>query len=127
MSLCPCYSQKEYESCCWQFHDGAPPTTAVKLMRSRFCAYSMHLPNYIIQTTHSSSEHTENDIFKWRESILDFCEHTHFKGLTILEYSRDTVTFTAHLSNGEKDITFTEKSLFRKEAGALKYLQGIHI
>ncbi|MCH9617050.1 MAG: hypothetical protein SP4CHLAM5_00270 [Chlamydiia bacterium] len=127
MSLCPCYSQKKYANCCKKFHEGQKPLSVVELMRSRFCAYAMHNAAYIIQTTHSQSPHRESDIFKWRESILDFCKHTHFQGLTILEYTSDTVTFTAHLSREGKDISFTEKSLFKKENGAIRYLQGIHI
>jgi len=38
--MCPCGSQKTYESCCGNFHSGlALPETAEELMRSRYSAY----------------------------------------------------------------------------------------
>lgn len=60
--------------------------------------------------------------------ILLFSQQVSFDRLEILESQLDTdesfVTFTAFLSQKERDLTFTERSSFRKENGKWKYLQG---
>ena len=52
---CPCHSQKNYKDCCLPCHEGIASATAKELMRSRYSAYSLNLPSYIIQTTHPAS------------------------------------------------------------------------
>ena len=127
MNKCPCFSKKKYEECCKSLHEGEPPVSAVALMRSRFAAYKMGLADYIIKTTHSGSVHYNKDVFSWQGDILDFSSTTSFDDLKILDSSEDMVTFTATLTQEGKDVSFTEKSLFKEENGILKYFSGTHV
>lgn len=128
---CPCFSKKKYCNCCEPLHLGALAKDALQLMRSRFSAYSLQKPSYIIETTHTESRHYEVNKDAWINSISDFCTHTNFQGLVILERTTDeiseTVTFKAILSQDGKDISFTEKSFFKKENGKIKYLEGLFL
>ncbi len=125
--LCPCHSQKPYQECCRPFHDGALPERPVELMRSRYAAYSLGLCDYLIQTTHPEHKNYSKDLIRWKQEITAFSEATSFDGLTIIETTdgeeRAYVTFRAHLSQGKKDISFTEKSLFIKQ-GRWLYREG---
>ncbi len=118
---CPCHSGKSYEECCKPFHEGKPPENVLLLMRSRYAAYALGLADYIIQTTHPTNPHFSNN----REEILRFSKETKFKDLTIHEWvDGETiafVTFTAHLEQKGRDVSFTEKSRFVKEEGIWKY------
>ncbi|MEA3316286.1 MAG: YchJ family metal-binding protein [Campylobacterota bacterium] len=118
-STCPCGSGKKYKKCCQPFHKGANPKTALDLMRSRYCAFYLNLPKYIIKTTHPNNPDFSTDIKQWTKDIVEFSTSCEFLSLEILEsnsYSptEATVTFKANiLSNGE-DISFVEKSQFYK-------------
>lgn len=73
---CLCNSGEIYGSCCGRFHVGyreleAPlwPGTAVELMRSRFSAFAMMLPDYLLATWHSSTRPAElelDEAIVWR-------------------------------------------------------------
>ena len=124
-SSCPCHSKKSYFRCCKIFHDGESPPTALDLMRSRYAAYALRLPDYIMRTTHP--EHA--DFGKNRvQEILHFCDTTKFENLTIQEFDAGeyvaTVIFTAHLRQNGKEVTFTEKSWFEKVDGDWLYKKG---
>ncbi len=49
---CPCGGGRPYSICCQPFHDGAKPTTAEALMRSRYVAYILGLEDYLLATWH---------------------------------------------------------------------------
>ncbi|MDX8380559.1 MAG: YchJ family protein [Ghiorsea sp.] len=53
---CPCDSGKTLDHCCKPYHDGtmAAPT-AEALMRSRYTAFVLNLPDYIWKTWHEST------------------------------------------------------------------------
>jgi SEC-C motif domain protein len=118
--MCPCYSGKEYAECCKPYHDGAPAPTPLALMRSRYSGYAMKKVDYIIETTHSNLRAT----LKSREAIEQFSNETQFTGLDILDHNEHEVTFRAHLTQGGKDVSFTEKSHFEKDSGRWKYHSG---
>ncbi len=126
--LCPCHSKIPYQDCCKPFHEGKMYSNALQLMRSRYSAYASSLADYIIKTTHH--EHSDAKIPRPEriKNILDFCTHTKFTGLDIIEFidGKDTayVTFKAHLEQDGKDVSFTEKSLFKKENNVWKYHSG---
>lgn len=115
---CPCHSGNEYDHCCKIFHRGTLPDNALQLMRSRYSAYSLNIPDYIIQTTHPASSHFSDNKFGWRRSISQFATHSSFIGLEVLDFKEKdtlaTVTFTVHLSQDSKTSIFTEKSYFEK-------------
>lgn len=125
---CPCKSSSPYANCCKPFHQGLLPDNALKLMRSRYSAYALCLPEYIIQTTHPANPQFNSDIARWAQNITDFCLNTQFVGLEILQFQEDhhlaTVTFVAHLTQDNKDVSFTEKSYFEKKEGKWLYLSG---
>lgn len=128
--MCPCHSRKFYDLCCKPLHNGVlPAANAVSLMRSRYSAYARGLASYIIKTTHPL-----NSLFKQKEQdriagIIQFCQETSFDGLEILEHidgqNESYVTFRATLSQNGKDISFTEKSLFKKENGLWLYVAAV--
>ncbi len=95
-------------------------------MRSRYAAYALKLADYIMDTTDPLSPHCEKKRSKWKENILDF-GNLQFTGLDILEEREDTVTFKAHLKQGNHDLSFTEKSLFTHIDGRWRYLKALKI
>lgn len=125
---CLCQSGKQYEVCCQPFHLGKKPDTAQQLMRSRFAAYALCMPDYIIRTTHPASPQFCHDAKEWAQKISEFSSHTEFKGLEILGFQENgsfaTVTFVAHLIQDKKDVSFTEKSYFEKVKGKWLYRSG---
>ncbi|MDR3623655.1 MAG: YchJ family metal-binding protein [Chlamydiales bacterium] len=123
--LCPCRSGNTYVNCCKPFHQGQLLHTALELMRSRYSAYALHMPEYIIHTTHSTGPQFHPDLTQWSQKISKFCLNTEFKNLEILHFEEKgscaTVTFTAHLIQNQKDASFTEKSYFKKIEGKWLY------
>ena len=117
-SQCPCTSGNTYKTCCRRFHEGVLPENALELMRSRFAAYALNLPDYIIETTHPASPEYSSNKFSWKRSISKFSAESTFQKLDILDFKENrslaTVTFVAHLIQGGHDATFTEKSYFEK-------------
>ena len=125
---CKCGSKKSYAECCGRFHIGSLPSTALELMRSRYSAYALNLPSYIMDTTHPGNPSYQTDRRAWAQSISQFSLNTSFEKLEILDFQDHghtaTVTFTAHLTQNDKDVTFTEKSIFEKVNGKWLYKSG---
>lgn len=127
-SKCPCGKNDTYGNCCQRFHKGASPKSAVELMRSRYSAYVLNIPEYIIQTTHPASPQYIQDHALWKEKIYQFSRHSIFQGLDILDsQEKDSlaiVTFVAHLLQENQDASFTERSYFEKRNGFWLYRSG---
>ncbi|MFZ4772445.1 MAG: YchJ family protein [Chlamydiia bacterium] len=125
---CPCCSSLPYDACCEPFHEGELPQNALQLMRSRYSAYALNLPDYIVATTHPSNRDYSADIISWVHSISAFSAKTTFQKLEILAFQDSgldaTVTFTAHLLQNGHDATFTEKSTFVKDHNRWLYRSG---
>lgn len=121
---CPCHSGKLYEECCAPFHRGGTVPGPLELMRSRYAAYALGLSNYIIDTTHTKSSLYKSDRKLWKSDISCFYSNTSFENLIIIDHGDNFVTFRACLKQGEKDVSFTERSLFKKEKGHWKYFEG---
>ena len=125
---CPCGSGARYKTCCRPLHRGRPAPSPEALMRSRYAAYSLDLPDYIIATTHPAGSHWEPDTDRWRRSIRAFTDSTRFVGLEVLEFSEDgdraEVTFQAHLTQAGADVSFTERSQFLLHDGRWTYHSG---
>lgn len=98
-------------------------------MRSRYAAYALCLPGYIIQTTHPANPHYHHDVVEWRRQIAEFASSTQFTGLEIVgdqeSGSLATVTFVARLFQDQKDLSFTEQSTFEKVRGKWLYRSGL--
>ena len=98
-------------------------------MRSRYSAYAKGLVDYIVKTTDPQGPHWRSDQEAWRAEIRRFCAETTFEGLTILEAEVlnsvcATVSFRAHLSRGGEDVSFAEKSQFRRVDDCWLYSSG---
>ncbi len=87
-------------------------------MRSRYSAFALQLPKYIIKTTHEENQDFTEDTENWTNSILEFCTTCRFDKLEILEFidgvDESFVTFKATIFMNLEDISFTEKSKFLK-------------
>lgn len=97
-------------------------------MRSRFSAYALRLPYYIIQTTHPENPAFEHDIIIWTRELLKFMDMTVFFALEVLEVSSGNklgfVTFYAKLEQDSKDASFTERSRFLRVGDRWLYRDG---
>ena len=50
---CPCHTGEQYDDCCGRFiTQQSIPENAVQLMRSRYSAYALHEPEYLMKTWH---------------------------------------------------------------------------
>jgi peptide deformylase len=123
--LCPCSSGMAYSQCCQPFHKGLPPENALQLMRSRYVAYVLNLPEYIIKTTHPGNPEYSENRPAWKERLSDFSHSFQFLRLDVLDFKERgqlaTVLFKAHLMLKEQDASFTEKSYFEKWKGRWLY------
>jgi SEC-C motif domain protein len=121
-NACPCYSGKVYTDCCQPLHNGTPAPDAERLMRSRYSAYALKLPEYILHTWHQDTQPkslTQEDLggIKWLK-------------LQVLSYEQpdaDTafVKFVATFQTGnQKKEQLTEYSRFSRESGQWLYIDG---
>ncbi len=128
-TTCPCGSLKKYKKCCKPFHDETNlPTTALELMKSRFCAFAVQKCEYIISTTHPENLDFNTDLKNWSIDIMNFSKNTNFVELKILDFieaeNESFVTFKAILIQDNLDASFTEKSRFLKVDGKWFYVDG---
>lgn len=127
-NLCPCGSGEPYFKCCEPFHQGLEPASALQLMKARYSAYVLNIPDYILKTTHPASPQYTENLSQWKRNVVAFSENTHFQRLEVIDFHEAgelaTVTFTVFISQGGKDVTFTEKSYFEKRKGKWLYLRG---
>ena len=63
VTRCPCLSGNPYDECCGRFHSGqAVAPTAEALMRSRYSAYALGLPDYLLASWHASTRPTQLEL-----------------------------------------------------------------
>lgn len=129
IKTCPCFSGNPYEKCCRPFHRGDKPLTALQLMRSRYAAYALSMPDYIMDTTHPGSPDYSENRAKWKKSIISFSLNTKFVGLEVVDSQEHgetaMVTFIAHITQKKQDESFTEKSFFERLRGKWVYRMGL--
>lgn len=129
--LCPCCSKKKYRECCQPLHEGAFPENALALMRSRYSAYALSLPEYIMRTTHPDHKDSQLNKADWKAKILDFSKSTQFLRLDIVDFTDGTeeafVTFIAHLSQDKQPMQLHEKSRFLKIGPQWLYRDAVFI
>lgn len=118
---CPCNSGKTYRECCEPYHLGkALPRVPEELMRSRYSAFSKHLPDYLIETSHASLNK-----FQTRKSILDWAQENDWKKLEVLSASDKQVEFKAYFMDAKGvDQVHHELSDFVFENGKWLYKSG---
>lgn len=126
-AACPCDSGRSYKNCCQPLHKGGKAPSPEALMRSRYSAYSLHLTAYIIKTTHPDGTRYQPDQAAWTREIEAFSQNTRFAGLQILAAAENMVTFRATLFADDRDVSFTEISIFQQHNGQWKYYSGTRL
>ena len=118
---CPCCSGKTYENCCEPYHLGKDlPQTPEQLMRSRFTAFALVLTNYLVETTHSSTQ-KDNDF----SDIEDWAKSNKWLKLEIVFAKENKVRFRAFYQDKNNEIyEHDELSTFAQENGKWFYVDG---
>ena len=120
---CPCLSGLPYTECCGPAHSGQSPSpTAERLMRSRFSAFALGDPGYLLATWHPST----------RPGQLTLDPDLSWTSLDIVRRDRGgmldsvgTVEFVAHFRAPDGPGTQRENSRFARDHGAWAYVSGV--
>jgi SEC-C motif domain protein len=126
---CRCCSGKTYALCCQPYHIGieAPPTP-LALMQSRYCALSLGLAAYLVNTTHRDNPNAMRNLKTWKAQWQRTCEQTQCHGLTITGSHwgdhAGTVTFEADLTQFGQHVLLKETSRFMRVGKRWLYLDG---
>lgn len=120
---CNCQSGFDYLECCGLYHTKtAFAPTAEALMRSRYCAYTLQLADYIVQTTHPAQRKHHN-----KSAILAWAKRNKWMGLEMIKATESSVEFKAHyLDETLMAVVHHEKSTFRQYQGKWYYVSGQH-
>lgn len=123
MSRCPCLSGLTYAECCGRLHAGAAVAqTAEQLMRSRFSAFAVGDPDYLLTTWHPSTRPAEMRLDadrRWyRLDILSVSGGSPFE-------TSGTVEFEAFHRSSDGAGSQHEVSRFVREDGRWFYVDGI--
>jgi SEC-C motif-containing protein len=119
---CPCGTGLACAECCGRLHDGTvSAATAEQLMRSRYSAFVVGDPRYLLTTWHSTT----------RPRSLDLDPSVRWTGLDVLATgeggllaSEGTVEFRAFFVHDGGAGSQHELSRFLREDGAWRYLDG---
>ena len=119
---CPCGTGLPYAECCGRLHDGtATAATAEQLMRSRYSAFAVGDPAYLLVTWHPST----------RPPSLELDPTVRWTGLDVLATSDGgllasdgTVEFRACYRHEGETGSQHETSRFVRVDGAWRYLDG---
>jgi SEC-C motif domain protein len=122
---CPCGSGLTYAECCGPLHDGTrTAATAEQLMRSRYSAFAVGDPAYLLATWHSTT----------RPHSLDLDPEVRWTGLEVLATTggallaaEGTVEFRAHHVVDGRSGAQHENSRFVREDGRWRYLDGVSL
>lgn len=118
-NACPCYSGKAYTACCQPLHAGQAACDAERLMRARYSAYALRLPEFIMDSWHPDTRPdslTLEDLngIKWLKLQVVFYKQS--------DEAHAEVKFVASYQSGKEKKTYlTEHSLFVREAGNWLY------
>lgn len=119
--MCACCSGIAYTTCCQPFHEGTAAPTAEKLMRSRYCAYVLCLPQYLIDTTYV----TKRKGLTVKE-IEDWSTENKWQRLEIVKSNASVVEFKAHYSDANgQNFVHHERSTFTTDKGKWYYVKGV--
>jgi len=121
---CPCLSGLPYDTCCGRLHAGAAiAQTAEQLMRSRFSAFAVGDPDYLLATWHPSTRPAALELVdgrRWyRLDILATHEGGPFDMQGVVEFE---AFYRAPTGAGSQH----EISRFGRDGGRWLYLDGTH-
>ncbi|WP_341721262.1 YchJ family protein [Micromonospora sp. FIMYZ51] len=119
---CPCGQALPYADCCRRLHRGeADAPTAEALMRSRFAAFAVGDPDYLLRSWHPTT----------RPARLRLDPAQRWTGLEIIGTeagglfdATGTVEFRAHYRESGQPGTMTERSRFVRDDGRWVYLDA---
>ncbi len=118
---CPC-GGGPYGACCGPLHAGAAAPTAVALMRSRYSAFAVGLPSYLLATWHPDT----------RPRTLTLDEDVRWRRLQIVDTARGgpddatgVVEFRAAHRSADGAGVLHERSRFSRVGGRWAYLDGV--
>jgi SEC-C motif domain protein len=122
---CPCGTGLPLAECCGRLHDGtATAATAEQLMRSRYSAFVLGDPAYLLATWHPST----------RPRRLDLDGDVRWTGLEVLATTggsllaaEGTVEFRAHYVVGGREGAQHENSRFSRDGGQWRYVDGVSL
>nr|WP_246491016.1 YchJ family metal-binding protein [Chitinivorax tropicus] len=117
---CPCGSRLAYQQCCEPLHLGRPAASPEALMRSRFTAFALNRPDYLLFSWHASTRPANLDLhedppIKWIGLEI---KHSHQHGYT------GEVEFIARYKIGGRAGKLHERSRFEQVDGFWQYLDG---
>ncbi len=118
---CYCCSEKLFKNCCQPYLIGQKKAVSAQtLMRSRYSAYATHNSNYILETTHYTTQKNFN-----QADILEWSITNQWLKLEILNSTETTVEFKAYYKDSDKLIhVHHEFSTFKKENEIWYYVDG---
>ncbi|MRJ75853.1 hypothetical protein GEV29_04845 [Aeromicrobium sp. SMF47] len=121
-SRCPCLSGLTYDDCCGRLHAGtATAQTAEQLMRSRFSAFAVGDPSYLLSTWHRSTRpaglELDQDRRWYRLDILATRGGGPFETTGVVEFE---AFYRAPTGNGSQH----EVSRFVRESGTWFYVDA---
>ena len=119
---CPCDSNKEYFKCCEPFLNGTKiATSALELMRSRYCAYAAANGKYLVDTTDK-----ENRFESDAELIVNHAATITWIKLEIVSATKNEVEFKAYYQSRDDESYHLhhEKSSFTFENEKCLYHSG---
>lgn len=124
---CPCESGIDYKRCCFPLHIGKQAAvTAEALMRSRYSAYVLKIPDYIVKTTHPKfrEKNFKENIEKWMKQT----RWTHLEILDTVDGLDDDeigeVEFVAEFFLDGQSQILHERSSFVRYKGRWVYTEG---
>ncbi len=123
-NLCPCGSQKPYETCCEWYHKNHNAPTCEALMRSRYSAFVFGVVDYLFETTHPS--HRAKNL---KEEIALTCKALAWTKLEVLSVWQGgvndkvgKVSFRASFVQEGKNGAHVEHSRFKRFGKAWMYV-----
>ena len=130
-TLCPCSSGAAFASCCRpHVVGGVAAPTPEALMRSRYAAFATKQVDYLVRTLHPDHPDASRPVDAVRGELKKVCNRLAYPALAVLATEPDDasgdawVVFRATVKDGGHDVSFTERSRFRRHDGAWRYVDG---
>lgn len=128
---CPCGTGRSYGTCCQPFHLGqSNPEQPEQLVRARFAAFSLGMPEFIFRTLHSAHDDYASGEATFVARFNNATGSARYRNLQILdhapadEHGSAQVLFSAEINQLNQDRSFVEQSTFVQEDGQWRYLMG---
>lgn len=122
---CNCGSGKMYAVCCEVYHkDHTKADHPELIMRSRYCAFTLYLGTYLMETHHPETRKSirKKELIRWSKSV-------EWIGLEVISSKVDDrvgfVEFKAHFKSAGSEDMIHEKSTFLFENNRWYYHSAV--